>query len=156
MADSSLKARKLADDERILCASPDYLKRYGTPQHPDDLAGHHLVGFRDQSPRELIGAEGSAGYFDPRGAGCRVVVDDGLSQKVATISGVGISMNSLWSIHREIRDGSLIHVLPNHDIKDEVAVWLVYPKSNVLTAKVRTFIDFLLEKIGKAPPWLQA
>lgn len=156
LADSSLKARKLADDKRILCASPHYLERQGTPRNPDELAVHQLVGFRDQSPKELIGSDGRSGQFDPRGAGCRVVVDDGSSQKIATIAGAGISMNSLWSVHREIADGSLVRVLPDYEINDQVALWLVYPESNVMTAKVRTFIDFLLEKIGKAPPWMAA
>jgi DNA-binding transcriptional LysR family regulator len=89
-----------------------------------------------------------------QGAGCRVVVDDGLSLKIATISGAGISMNSLWSAHREIAGGSLVRVLPDYQIDDQAALWLVYPKSNVLTAKVRVFIDFLLDRIGKSPPWI--
>ncbi len=156
LADSSLKARKLADDKRILCASPQYLERHGSPQNPDELAAHQLVGFRDQSPKELIEREGRSGQFDPRGAGCRVVVDDGSSQKIATIAGAGISMNSLWSVYSEIAAGSLVRVLPDYEINDQVALWLVYPESNVMTAKVRTFIDFLLEKIGKAPPWMEA
>jgi DNA-binding transcriptional LysR family regulator len=88
------------------------------------------------------------------GAGCRVVVDDGLSLKIATISGAGISMNSLWSAHREIAGGSLVRVLPDYQIDDQAALWLVYPKSNVLTAKMRVFIDFLLDRIGKSPPWI--
>ena len=58
-------------------------------------------------------------------------------------------------MHRELASGALIRVLPGYEIDDEVALWLVYPKSNVLTAKVRVFIDFLLEKIGKSPPWLE-
>ena len=156
LADSSLKARKLADDRRILCASPAYLEQHGTPRRPEDLDRHHLVGFRDQSPKQLSDKEGNSGQFDPRGAGCRVVVDDGLSQKIATIAGAGISMNSLWSIHREIAEGTLVRVLPDHEINEHVALWLIYPKSNVLTAKVRAFIDFLLERIGKAPPWVDA
>lgn len=45
---------------------------------------------------------------------------------------------------------------PEYEADDETALWLVYPKSNVLTAKVRLFIDFLLEKIGKAPVWMGA
>ncbi len=156
LADSSFKARKLADDKRILCASPAYLEQYDTPQDPDDLSQHRLIGFRDQSPRPLAGLDGEEGQFDPSRADCRVVVDDGLSQKIATIAGAGISMNSLWSVHREITDGSLVRVLPGYEINDQVALWLVYPKSNVLTAKVRVFIDFLLDKIGKAPPWIDA
>lgn len=156
LGDSSLKARKLADDKRILCASPGYLKRHGTPQHPDDLNAHQLIGFRNQLPKTLTGEDGARSQFDPGESNCRMVVDDGLSQKIATVSGAGISMNSLWSVHREIADGRLVQILPAYQIDDQVALWLVYPKTNVLTAKVRVFIDFLLEKIGKAPPWLEA
>ncbi len=155
LEDSSLKARKLADDRRILCASPGYLAQQGTPRHPDELAEHRLLGFKDPSPKELIRCDGELAQFDPRRSGCRLVVDDGLSQKVATIAGGGSSMNSLWSVHREITDGSLIRVLPDYESNDRVALWLVYPKSNVLTTKVRIFIDFLLEKIGKSPIWLE-
>jgi len=156
LADSSLKARKLADDDRILCASPAYLERRGTPRHPDDLATHQLIGFRDQSTRQLSGRDGRTGQFDPSGAGCRLVVDDGLSQKIATIAGAGISMNSLWSVSRDLAEGSLVRVLPDYDIDEDVALWLVYPKSNVLTAKVRAFIDFLLAEVGGVPPWVAA
>lgn len=150
LADSSLMGRKLADDMRILCASPEYLNRHGIPTNPDELATHQLIAFKEQSPLQLIGRDGETGQFNPRLAGCRLVVDDGLSQKVATIAGAGISMNALWSVHRELADGSLVRVLPGYRVDDETALWLVYPKSNVLTAKVRVFIDFLLEKIGKA------
>ena len=156
LEDSSLKARKLADDRRILCASTAYLARHGTPRHPDQLAGHSLLGFKDASPKELIGRDGELARFDPRRSGCRLVVDDGLSQKVATLAGGGISMNSVWCVHRELADGRLIRVLPDYEINDQVALWLVYPISNVLTAKVRAFIDFLLEKFGKGPPWAAA
>lgn len=82
------------------------------------------------------------------------VVDD--SRLCRCIAGAGISMNALWSIHRELADGSLIRVLPNYKVDDQTALWLVYPKSNVLTAKVRIFIDFLLEKIGNVPVWAEA
>jgi len=84
----------------------------------------------------------------------RLLMDDGYAQKSATVAGAGISVNSLWSVHQELRDGSLIHVLPEFQMDDGSALWLVYPQSNVLTAKVRAFIDFLMEKIGNAPPWL--
>jgi DNA-binding transcriptional LysR family regulator len=155
LPDSSLKGRKLADDMRILCASPDYLDLHGTPTHPDELATHQLIAFKEQSPVRLVGRSGESGYFNPRLAGCRLVVDDGLSQKIATIAGAGISMNALWSVHRELADGSLVRVLHGYKVDDQIALWIVYPKSNVLTVKVRIFIDFLLEKIGKAPVWLE-
>jgi len=153
LEDSSLKSRKLADDERILCASPSYLERCGVPQHPRELKMHQLIWFKDLSPKRLIGPDGKSGQFDPHHAECRVILDDGMSQKAATIAGAGISLNSLWSIHREIAEGTLVRVLPDYEIDDPSALWLIYPKSNVLTAKVRVFIDFLLERIGKSPVW---
>ena len=64
-------------------------------------------------------------------------------------------MSSIWSIHNELKDGSLVRVLPDYEVDDGSAIWLVYPKSNVLTAKVRVFIDFLIEKIGSPPIWVR-
>lgn len=156
LPDSSLKGRKLGDDRRILCASPAYLAQHGAPAHPDELASHQLIAFKEQSPLPLIAQDGATGRFDPRLAGCKLIVDDGLSQKIATTAGAGISMNSLWSVHRELADGSLVRVLPDYEVDDQTALWIVYPKSNVLTAKVRIFIDFLLEKIGETPIWSMA
>jgi len=151
--DSSLKGRKLADDMQFLCASPDYLEQHGTPTHPDELVSHQLIAFKEQSPIRLVGCSGESGYFNPGLAGCRLVLDDGLSQKIATIAGAGISMNALWSVHRELAAGSLVRVLPDYEVDDQTALWLVYPKSNVLTAKVRVFIDYLLQEIGHSPAW---
>lgn len=153
LTDSNLKGRKLADDKRVLCAAPGYLAKFGAPSDPSDLARHQVVAFRDQSSRPLIGPDGSEGLFDPISAGCRLTIDDGLSQKVATLAGGGISMNSLWSVHRELASGDLVRVLPDYEIDDGSKLWLVYPKSHVLAAKVRVFIDFLLEEIGRSPPW---
>ena len=116
--DSSLKCRKLADDQRILCASPGYLEQHGTPTHPDELPKHQLIGFRDASAKALIGRDGQTGTFDPRDAGCRLVVDDGLSQKIATLAGAGISMNSRWSVHQELTNGALVRVLPEFEVND--------------------------------------
>ena len=156
LEDSSLGSRKLADDTRILCAAPDYLARHGTPATPADLDRHQLIAFRDQSVKELVGRQGERGRFDPRGSGCRLVVDDGAGQKLATVAGAGISMNSLWSVYRELESGELVQVLPDYRVDDQSVLWLVYPKSNVLTAKVRVLIDFLLAEIGKSPVWLSA
>ena len=152
--DSSLRARKLADDRRILCASPDYLARRGTPKRPEDLADHDLLIFMHSTPRRLTAVDGGPeSTFPPPGARARVVCDDGASVRQATCAGVGISMSALWSVYSEIRDGSLVRVLPGYEVEDRSAIWLVYPRSNVLTAKVRVLIDYLLEKIGDPPPW---
>ena len=79
--------------------------------------------------------------------------DDGAAMRIAAESGAGICMSSLWSIYKELEKGTLVRVLPDYIVDDEAAVWLVYPKSNVLTPKVRVFIDFLVDKIGSPPVW---
>ncbi|MEM9129780.1 MAG: LysR substrate-binding domain-containing protein [Pseudomonadota bacterium] len=153
MEDTSLKGRKLSDDNRVLCASPAYLKSRTVPQTPEDLQEHQLVAFKDLSPRSLVNQDGITAAFDPRGAKSRLIVDDGLSQKVATLSGAGISINSLWSVHQELRSGELIHVLPDWQAKAQSALWLVYPKSNVVSIKVRVFMDFLLDRYKGGHAW---
>lgn len=150
--DSAMIGRKLANDRRILCASPGYLARYGMPNSANDLSGHRLIVFGDMK-RKLTSTQGRHCQFPPAEAKSRVRCDDGTSMRLATLSGVGIAMNSIWSIHRELADGSLVQVLPEYEVNDGSAVWLVYPKSNVLTAKVRAMIDFLIEKIGSSPVW---
>lgn len=154
MEDTSLKGRKLADDARILCAAPRYLGRAGVPETPADLENHQLIAFAARSSKRLIGPENSGGVFDTRGENTRLVLDNGLSQKLATVAGAGISANSLWSVYPDLKAGSLVRVLPGYVVEDASVLWLVYPKSNVLTAKVRVLIDFLLEKVGRAPAWL--
>jgi len=150
--ESGLKARKLADDQRILCASPEYLAQHGNPGNPEELAGHQFLVFMNGPARKLTASNGKrACTFPPPGAANRVVCDDGTSMRIATRAGVGISMNSCWSVNQDIKDKLLVQVLPDYQVQDQSAIWLVYPKSNVLTAKVRVFIDFLIEKIGEPP-----
>ncbi|MEM7404723.1 MAG: LysR family transcriptional regulator [Pseudomonadota bacterium] len=150
--DSSLRGRKLANDKRILCAAPGYLHRYGMPDSPDDLLRHQILVFMDGPARQLTTRTGGRDCtFPPPDGQARVTFDDGASMRIATRAGVGISMNSYWSVHDDLEKGALIRVLPDYEITDQAAIWLVYPKSNALTAKVRVFIDFLLEKLGNSP-----
>ena len=151
--DTSLKGRKLADDRRVLCASPGYLETHGTPQSPADLANHRLIAFRDRQPRALKSSRGGAGKFDPSNANSRLIIDDGQSQIQATVAGAGVSMNAVWSVHKELSAGRLVRILPDYEAAEDNVLWLIYPKSNVLSPKVRVFIDFLIAEIGRTPPW---
>ena len=153
LLDTSLKGRRLARDMRILCAAPDYLATHGTPETPDDLKNHRLIAFRDLSPRALKSAQGDAAAFDPGAARSQLIMDDGLSQKRVTVAGAGLSLNSLWSVHEELATGLLTRVLPGYEAAEENVLWLIYPQSNVLSPKVRVFIDFMISEIGKRPPW---
>ncbi|MCG7521821.1 LysR family transcriptional regulator [Ruegeria sp. Ofav3-42] len=154
LLDTSLKGRKLADDTRLLCAAPAYLDANGIPETPAELNRHKLIAFRHLGPRPLKSAKGESVTFDPGAAQSQLILDDGLSQKHATLAGLGISLNALWSVHEELASGRLIRVLPDYEGADDNVLWLIYPKSNVLSPKVRVFMDFLLAEIGRVPPWL--
>ncbi|MGB1025234.1 MAG: substrate binding domain-containing protein, partial [Rhodospirillaceae bacterium] len=157
LPDSSLRGRKLAEDRRILCAAPDYLAARGIPERLEDLASHDLLVFGSATPRRLkpLKAQDPEGSFPPAGQKPRVVCDDGSSLGAATRTGLGISMGSRWALHQDLTSGALVQVLSDYEIDDQSAIWLVYPKSNVLTAKVRVFIDFLRQTIGDPPIWEQ-
>jgi len=151
--DSSLKARKLADVSDIFCAAPSYLERKGTPQDPSDLSDHDLIAFRQLDDALVLVRDDEQVTFAMRTSRTRIELDDGTSQRLATEAGLGISLNARWNADCSLRDGSLVQVLSDWRIDSDRAIWLVYPKSNVLTAKVRVLIDFLVEKIGRSPPW---
>lgn len=153
LADSSLKGRKLSDDTRILCASPDYLNRHGTPNAPPDLSGHRYIAWGNIEPRELINSANERAILNPSDMNCRVIVDDGDAQRVATVSGAGLSVNSLWSVAHDIAAGRLVRVLPDWRLNDRSVLWLVYPRSNVLTPKTRIFVDFLIDHLGNCSEW---
>ncbi|MEL6646924.1 MAG: LysR substrate-binding domain-containing protein, partial [Pseudomonadota bacterium] len=71
----------------------------------------------------------------------------------ATMGGAGVSINSLWSVHHELQSGALVQVLPDWRAMAATALWLVYPKSNVVSVKVRVFMDFLLERYKGGRVW---
>ena len=114
MSDSSLKGRKLADDTHVLCASPAYLVENARLRKPTDLARHRLISFKDFLAKGLVSETGQKAHFDPKAATSRLLCDDGQSQKIATMAGAGISINSRWSVHRELASGSLVRVLPDY------------------------------------------
>jgi DNA-binding transcriptional LysR family regulator len=62
-------------------------------------------------------------------------------------------MNSLWNVAGEIAKGRLIRVLPEWKMNDRSVLWLIYPRTNVLTPKTRVFMDFLIAKLGSRSEW---
>ena len=154
LEDSTLRGRKLAEDTRVLCASPEYLEKHGTPETPEDLRDHHLVAFGNDAPRTMVKDDGSFAEFDPNAGRCNLIIDDGHSHKVATLAGVGIAPNSIWSVQNELSSAKLVRVLPQYTFVSNTALWLIYPQTNVLSLKVRIFMDFLVERLGQMPNWI--
>lgn len=149
LPDSTLIAKKLAVDNRIICASPDYLKKNGTPMTPDDLKNHLCVN--------LMGLE-SWTFKTPKGQTTfktknQLRIDNGEAVRDASVQGIGITLSSMWCAYRKLRSGELVQVLHDYPLVSETAIWAVYPSSRLLAPKVRAFIDYFAELFGDKPYW---
>jgi DNA-binding transcriptional LysR family regulator len=153
LGDSGLVARQLASNRRVLCASPDYLKRHGGPRTPADLTHHDcllLVGTAGQQDLWRFG-DGKGGEILQRVHG-RFESNTGELLRDAAVAGLGIAIHSLWHVHDELRRGQLRIVLPKFPIAT-TGIHAVMPQRRMVPPRVRAFVDFLAEHFGKNPPW---
>ncbi|MBX2870156.1 MAG: LysR family transcriptional regulator [Acidiferrobacterales bacterium] len=149
LKDSTLIARKLAVDRRIICASPGYIAQFGQPQTPSQLKQHccvNLMGlenwvFETTDGKQAIKTKG------------RFRTDNGEAVRDACVDGVGITMISTWSAYEHLRRGELVQVLKQYPLVSNTGIWAVYPSSRLLAPKVRAFIDHFAERFATEPYW---
>ncbi|MEM1284538.1 MAG: LysR family transcriptional regulator [Pseudomonadota bacterium] len=148
--DSTLVARKLAPIHRVLCASPDYIARHGTPKNLDELQEHSLLATQGQDVWKLedAGREGIA--LKPRSA---IVTNSNEVIREAVMAGIGIGLRSTWDVGPELSSGDLQVVLPQYRASRGVGLFSVYPTRRFLPAKVRVFIDYMASLYGSSPYW---
>lgn len=152
LTDSSLIARRLATNRRVICATPQYLERYGAPTTPEDLAQHNclVLKYPGSSLMEWpfrIGEEVRSvritGNFDS---------NNGEALTQALLEGVGLSMQSTWNVGEHLKSGALRAVLLPYMAPD-VSIYAVYPPTRHVSPKVRAFITALVDRIGDPPYW---
>ncbi len=150
LGDTSLVARKLAPNHRLLCASPDYLAHHGTPQSLADLGRHKLLVHNADHWR-LDGPGGPVTIPVPS----LVVTNSSEVIREAVLAGLGIALRSTWDIGPELKSGQLVQVLPRYRGGQRVAIYAIYPSRRHLPQRTRVFIDFLAELYGPVPSWDQ-
>ena len=148
LRDSSLVARKLAADTRVLCASPKYLADAGTPKSLTDLESHNclLAGAQD-----VWRLEGPEGQVQARVRG-NIRSNSGEFIRHALLSGLGIALRSTWDVGAELQAGELQVVLPKYRGSSAVGIFAVYPCREFMPNKVNVFIEFLNEVYAAHPP----
>ena len=149
--DSRLFARRLLTNHRVLCAAPAYLAAHPPITAPKDLARHACIVIRENEA-----AYGSWQLFEAGdgkgGAGVRVKVggplssNDGESAVRWAIAGHGVLLRSLWDIAPDLANGRLRRILPDWQ-SAPADVYALYPERMHLSAKVRAFVDFLVERL---------
>ncbi len=149
LKDSTLKSRKLTNHKRVLCASPNYIKRRGVPKHPWDLKEHDCIGVPSIPVWHFKGAEGEISHAVPT----VIKEDSGVYAHEAVLNGDGVTVKSVTHIWEDLRDGRLVEILKDFPVAISGEIWAVYPPGNFTDLKVSTFIDFLKSKYGSTPYW---
>ncbi|HVR49132.1 MAG TPA: LysR family transcriptional regulator [Pseudorhodoferax sp.] len=160
VSDQSLVARRIGEIGRFLCASPEYLKRHGVPQHPSDLEDdrHFVVNYFSHGSERLT-------YVLQRGAEqyrvharSAVAVNDASAMLAAGLAGLGIARTAPFMAKPHLAAGTLTAVLPEWSA-GAWPLYVVYPPNRHISVKLRVFIDWAAELFARtlnAPPARQA
>ena len=139
-------ARRLADNRRVVCASPAYLAEHGMPTHPRALADHRLLAADGQLPWTLLRPGGRAqvtGRSHVRTNSSEIV-------RELALAGVGIALRSLWDVGRVLADGRLVRVLPAWEGPRDLAIHAIHATDP--RPAVTAFVDHLAAR-WSPPPW---
>ena len=137
--------RTLFETRGLTVASPGYLKRYGTPNHPKDLADHTLIdfSFHGRSQSWNYAGEGGEAFAVPITP--RIRCGDARTEKALALAGKGITRLPEIACQNELGTGALVPILTTFE-KPPLGVHVIYASRENLPAKTRAMIDFLVEK----------
>ncbi|HEY4804673.1 MAG TPA: LysR family transcriptional regulator [Paraburkholderia sp.] len=149
---SSLIARPLATAHIVLCASPEYLRRHGAPKSVADLARHNFVQYAGASAQELAPFAEGAGGVKPKPGG-NLIVNHLEALRVVVLQGGGLSMLGTEVVGDDIAEGRLVPLLVDALPPRELPIYAVYASRRHLSAKVRSFVDFLAARFSERELW---
>lgn len=147
--DSSFAFKRLAPVKTLCCVSPDYLAENGPIDSPEDLKPEHCMPYVYQRT--------TSWHFENNGVEHHVRVqgrlrtNNGEALAVACAGGQGVAILPDFMAMRYLREGRLIPVLEEWIDNDRRAIWALYPHSRHLSAKVRSFVDFVADRLDPCP-----
>jgi DNA-binding transcriptional LysR family regulator len=148
---SSLIARKIVPIDRVICASPDYLAKHGTPKHPSDLRSHSLLtyGFLLTGNQwKLTGKDGDH-WIQPNWTLC---ANNAEVLRDAAIKDRGVALLPSFLAAEALRTQALRSFLSDYSAPP-LTLYAIYPPTRHLAVKVRLFIDFLADRFSGLPAW---
>jgi DNA-binding transcriptional LysR family regulator len=148
----NLVARKLGETRLVPCASPEYLKAHGAPQVPEDLARHNCFTYEYVSPRNLWRFRDASGAERSVRVGGNLHSNNGDLLAEAAARGAGVVFEPAFIVGPEVRAGRLVPLLQEF-VALPMPIYAVYPSRKHLSAKVRLFVEFLVERFAQAPDW---
>lgn len=149
--DPRIMTRTIARQQMITCASPEYLKRYGTPHTPEELKSHPTVMFVSGGRLRPWKFETKEGVKEYRGPG-RLHIDSAESMLSSVLAGHAITHLPEHMLFKELAGGTLVQILKEYSEKPE-PVRVLYPSRRHLSPRIRMFIDVLVQRWENALPW---
>lgn len=149
---ATLVVKKLDVTHQVLMASPDYLERHGTPQHPQELLEHQVLSmsaYEGVAHWRMRSDTGAEVQVQPP---VRYMADDLMTLKLAAQGGAGICYLPDYMCRQELERGELVHVLPQWR-EPPAIVHAVFSSRRGLTPAVRSFLDFLGEYVPGSSSW---
>lgn len=154
--DASMIARQIGIAHVLLCASPDYIARRGTPVVPSDITSHDCLNFsleqlRNQWP---IANENGAGIKQIP-VNNRMLSNSGEILRQCAVAGMGIMLRPSFTLNDDLISGRLVRLMPAYPL-GQLTMFMVYPSRRLLSAKVRSFVDFMNAQFPhpESDPWL--
>ena len=152
LADSSLVSLRLADNRRLCVATPEYLRRSGTPKHPSELARFDCLTLSSDASQTrgwAFRVDGEVIYLKPGGP---LDCSDGQVLHDWCVAGLGIAWRSTWEVESDIAAGRVVEVLAEFAAPPN-GIYAVFPQRKHLPLRVRLWIDFLKHHYGRADFW---
>lgn len=146
---SSLVSRELTSTRLVLCASPEYLARHGSPQHPSELAQHAVMAYTLTAMGDVWPFEGPGGAVQVK-VQPRMLTNSGDTCCAAALAHQGLVLQPTFMVGTHLKAGTLVEVMPQFRSLD-LGVYAVYPSRKHVTPKVRVLIDFLAHAFRQAP-----
>ncbi|KAB8051046.1 LysR family transcriptional regulator [Janthinobacterium rivuli] len=150
LADSRLVARRIADNRRILAASPAYLESHGQPAQPEELEQHNCLVFAYPGLLQSTWPLRKGRREMPVAVSGTLCSDSGDVLHAWCLAGLGISLRETWDIHEELRDGRLVRVLPEWDASLS-KISIVRARREPVPRRLTAFSDFLFDRWQRAP-----
>jgi DNA-binding transcriptional LysR family regulator len=148
LRDSSMVARELVQNRRILCASPEYLRRFGQPQRLADLVRHRCIVNSSATLAEW--RFDNQRRFGPLRIAGHIVCNSGDAAHAMALEGMGIVFRSIWDVADDLKSERLVQILPKHAVA-EAPINAVYLRGHNRVPRVRAFIDFLGSRLARTP-----
>ncbi len=152
--DSSLRARPLCECERLVCCSPSYARDNPMPATVAELARHQSIVYAPAHAKRALkfGSEQAAAAAAQVTPPARIFVNNGIAMRDLAIAGLGIITAPEFLVARPLDSGELIRIALDAGLRP-YTVAVIYPNTSYVPAKVRAFVDHLVEAFAVGPPW---